>query len=924
MSQAICKLLYTFCKIRGEKVIVRFFSAETRHLELLLSAVEGAEVYSSHKEDGVESKTWSWEERYICLLWLSHLLLAPFDLATISSAGTGDIARPVIPNLDWPANLPGVTVRVIPLAIKYLGVAGKERDAAKALLIRISMRRDMQELGLLHALVQWAMSCLKSNTLMASSSSYYFIGLLSYLAGVLVSSLSTADMDPYLLKIFRTVQNISDEENTAFNNVHTSAIARKTVIKVLRTIGVLVLRKEYSSKGNEGITNEIVESTIGHLLDALADNDTPVRLAASKALSVITLKLDPDMASQVVEAVLESLNNNVLWENRSGNPDGPKTRDLSAVNPLEWHGLTLTLSHLLYRKSPPASSLGAILHSLLIGLTFERRSTSGSSIGTNVRDAACFGIWALARRYSTSELQSISTGTVFAAKLHNEDSSIIQVLATELVVAASSDSAGNIRRGASAALQELIGRHPDIVAEGISVVQVVDYHAVALRSRAVLEVSPSAALLSPFYEDALIQASFGWRGVGSGDATCRRTAASGVGLLASQFKARGDREPWQRISGLILKIEEQLKTLKPREIDQRHGLILSMAAAAGTLPKFLDSETVMERFWTQADYSDMETAVATILRIVQCTLQDAKTATLRRPELVSEATCRLIVAACPIIRIARVLEAFPKHATESKPGPHGSLNTEAWEHMLKADLYKRDGLEQFPPSNSPALAEIIETSTDVINASLRLSDPEALEAATAAALSLMLVCPNEEGENLIGSWTVAISEYTGNLARQPGYLFALGNVFEYAEEKGEICRLVLGKWQVAKDVESRVSLLQCLNRGKMMNAYTGEFIGMIAAGLDDYTTDARGDIGSLVRIEAAKAAGKAFTEIPRHDGHGGPTQLEKEIRIDDQWYADKEKFGNLYGRILRLAAEKLDKVRTEAQQSLAMLIRDPE
>jgi hypothetical protein len=34
----------------------------------------------------------------------------------------------------------------------------------------------------------------------------------------------------------------------------------------------------------------------------------------------------------------------------------------------------------------------------------------------------------------------------------------------------------------------------------------------------------------------------------------------------------------------------------------------------------------------------------------------------------------------------------------------------------------------------------------------------------------------------------------------------------------------------------------------------GSFTNMVADGLDDYTTNARGDVGSLVRIEAAKAA----------------------------------------------------------------------
>jgi hypothetical protein len=57
---------------------------------------------------------------------------------------------------------------------------------------------------------------------------------------------------------------------------------------------------------------EVIETTIGTLFEALADNATPVRLAASKALSVITLKLAPAMAGQVVEEVLASMKRDVL------------------------------------------------------------------------------------------------------------------------------------------------------------------------------------------------------------------------------------------------------------------------------------------------------------------------------------------------------------------------------------------------------------------------------------------------------------------------------------------------------------------------------------------------------------------------------------------------------------------------------------
>ena len=150
---------------------------------------------------------------------------------------------------------------------------------------------------------------------------------------------------------------------------------------------------------------------------------------------------------------------------------------------------------------------------------FSTRSTSGASVGTNVRDAACFGIWALARRYTTNELQAIDTTSATLYGKHG-NASLVQILATELVASASLDPAGNIRRGSSAALQELIGRHPNIISEGIKVVQVVDYHAIALRSRAVTEVAFQVSQLSQPYLTAILDGLLGWRGIGDANVCC--------------------------------------------------------------------------------------------------------------------------------------------------------------------------------------------------------------------------------------------------------------------------------------------------------------------------------------------------------------------------------------------------------------------
>ncbi|CAI4210571.1 unnamed protein product [Parascedosporium putredinis] len=390
-------------------------------------------------------------------------------------------------------------------------------------------------------------------------------------------------MDKYLIRIFHTINSITSggADFPNYEVINGSASARMILIKVTRSIAVLVLRQQPQTIQG----TELVETGIGSLLEKLSDTDTPVRFAASKALSIITLRLDPEMASQVVEAVLDSLNRKVVWVKDPTSPDGRLIRDLSSVDALEWHGLMLTLAHLLYRRSPPPDQLSDIIHALLLGLSFEQRSTSGGSVGSNVRDAACFGVWAVARRYTTQELLDIPVGSVFAARSHPEGSTILQVLATELTVAASRDSAGNIRRGSSAALQELVGRHPDTVEQGIWLVQTVDYHAVALRSRALHDVAIQATALATCYGEALLDSLLGWRGVGDAEAGARRAAGASFGAITFRLASLDAGKALRYLSDSVDTILRHVRKLQPRQAEERHGLLLCLAAVFDKVPE---------------------------------------------------------------------------------------------------------------------------------------------------------------------------------------------------------------------------------------------------------------------------------------------------------------------------------------------------
>lgn len=882
---AICRILYAFCKVRGEKVVIRFLNVETKYLELLLSALEESE----EKSDQGSKPAWEWEQRYVVLLWLSHLLLAPFDLATISTLDMEAHKNAPILGFEWPGELPGITMRALPLAVKYLSVPGKEKDAAKALLVRIAMRRDMQKQGVLDALVRWAMSSLRPRKDCPPASIHHYLGVLSFLAGVLRSAAETSDLDPHLASIFHCVYDITLGANEVSRGIVKLAIVRKTILKVMRSVTVAFLRQPLQILAHR----ELVETAIGYFLDSTSDNDTPVRLAASKALSIITLKLDPSMASQVVEAVLESLNRNVLWGKTA---DERPVRDLSAVNNLEWHGLVLTLSHLLYRRSPPADQLSDIIHALRLGLAFEQRSTSGGSIGANVRDAACFGIWALARRYNTKELLAVPTTAMLKGRTHSASCSILQVLATDLVVTASFDPAGNIRRGASAALQELIGRHPDTVDRGIEVVQTVDYHAVARRSRAIDEVATKAAELSTQYGEALIDAVVDWRGIGDVDAQSRRAAAAGFGKLCAQM-ALHDGQPGAGFTPHVQMIARRLGSLVKRQVEERHGLLLCFAA----LLEKMTQSALDGLIPCEMSHSLCESITSAVSDI----LDDYRQTNYRKPELIAEGTSRLLTCVLPIIELPGLGQDVVRSLTLG-------LNSSSIAHLRDLSLVSGQIAGKL---SSRHITKLLSLSRAAIPAWLGRSEPEVFEPAAAAAIMVMLFSSQQDSQQILQEWVtiVATKPASRTASTGQGYFHALAMAQMTAQKSEEhvgsttASQAILERWARDNDTNTRMTILQSLTRSGLLQDEPLMFLDLLFSGLNDYTTNARGDVGSHVRVHALRAVRSL---LAHSDSLLSRSELASNLAT------------KVFPSILRLSAEKLDRVRPEAQAAVSLMMRE--
>ncbi|KAG9193115.1 hypothetical protein G6011_03150 [Alternaria panax] len=854
LAHAICSILNTFCKVRGEKVIKGFFNNEPRHLEPILRELEASEATESENDDSVQQvAVRPWTQRYVLLLWLSQLLLAPFPLESMSALQVSADA-PVALGLKLPAELPGVTLRVLSVCMSGLQSPTKERSAAASLLVRTCVRPDMQKLGLLDAMVQWSLSFF-TDVSDEKTNIHQCLGVLSFLSGLLASA-TNEELGPFLAAIYLSCRKILDQESLAF--VKSSAVARKLVVKSLRNTVLHCLQATSALPGLDSTV--VLEEVIEYLLEALADGDTPVRYGASKALSIITLKLDADMASEVVEAILGSLTENIYWQ-------GPR-RNLNSVSPLRWHGLTLTLSQLLYRKAISTSHLSNVLNALLLSLGFEQRSPTGGSIGTNVRDAACFGIWALSRRYPTTDLLAVETASIRASE-HLKSLHVPQVLAIELVVAACLDPAGNIRRGSSAALQELIGRHPNTIEEGIPLVQIVDFHAVGLRQRAMCDVAIKAGELQSLYWEALFSGLLDWRGTGSLDSDSRLFAADAIGSLSKA-------QPPAVVQKMSIQVRDKLAALRPREVEERQGLVTALAALIDTTGVAIVNEA-------------HKTSHAPLMELWELFTNELKledkafTSPALRPQFTASSVCTFIGA------VARFTLQFP---------------SKLW------------------PSSLP-----VKQVCDLLNLCLaRHEEPvlNAIATAIPAIVSLLSKIPESKTVEVVTSWLDRLeNEASYNGQRCSGHAIALGaahgsliGLAVDTEREGlqrRIVKVLTFRCTSAVAIEARTVALRALgcllsSQSSQPNQLASDVQDQIASALhvalNDYTITERGDIGSLVRLEALKTVRLAWA-----------CDLLTERRNNREY--------DIYADVLRLSLEKLDKMRHIAYQVLQQRDNSP-
>ncbi|KAK4574838.1 hypothetical protein LTR86_001680 [Recurvomyces mirabilis] len=782
LDQAACTLLYTLCKVRGYKVIVGFFNNEARYLESIVAALE-RNVAS--KQDSERQSPWQVD--YILLLWLSHLLLTPFDLATISDKNPPNASTP---SLQLLAKLPPLATRCLQVGMHFSSSSTKAQDAASAMLVRLAIRPDMQKLQLGEPLVEHALRSLQQDDQAMQVTIYHRLGPLRFLAGIATS----ADLSELIPNMYQTCLQLLDVEDSALAS---NAVAKKLTVKIFRNIVLLSLRS--ASTGGALLSfldsSSVLEDVIDYLLRSLGDRDTPVRYAAAKAMSLIIQELDSGMGHEVIQAILDMFKQDL--------PRQTNKLDFRAADPLKWHGLTLALAHTLFKRTASPEQLPDIVIALVAALQFEQRTTTGSSLGTNVRDAANFGIWSLSRRYTTDELSAVST-----KELHfgSDQTSVIQAVAIQLILSACLDPAGNIRRGSSAALQELIGRHPNKVYEGISLVQIVDYQAVGLRKRGMVHVAARAAEMHGMYWTTLVGGVLGWRGIGSPDVLSRHAAAASLTALSRLTSASTSDAVAKQI---VLQYDDTING----DVETLHGLVLALAGIVRA-----DSRVDNQQMWAVVER--LPTSLASFsARTIQSELPAA--------------AAQLIAALCSLAR---------KSSSAQLSVPFETLET-LTERLLAR---QEDSILHHIPDLARALL------------ALKWQSEHAL-----GCISAQMLCKKVAADSVkstLGGAGRAIA--LGALA--PMYDRGLQG------DKASLAIDTLAALANAPSVDWRVvgsKALQLTIEGAA-EAHVDQSIMQtitraIHVSMNDYTVDERGDVGSLVRTQAIVCASDVLPFITR-------------------------------------------------------------
>ncbi|KAF9077650.1 ARM repeat-containing protein [Rhodocollybia butyracea] len=800
-------LLYAYTKFRGYKTIIRFFPHEVADLWIVLGYLDAP--------DSCVQIPSHWELRYVLLLWLSIVCMLPFDLTQFDEDEAGYTAS-----------------KIESVTKNYLSNAGLERESAALVLSRFYSRQDT--LDRFSAFIQWGQDILSQSPTLFTT-----IGLLHVLCEILKSG--PLELVQSRISSFMSLADAVDAKETLISNT----IVRKLRTKLISRVGLRLLPGKAGARRAKGrfLTGdsaaqqfdmeeetidvpEEVEVVLEQIFAALQDKDTLVRWSAAKGVARIAERLPAELADQVLETVLGHFAIHSMT--------AASLYDVPAIAEATWHGACLACAEMARRGVVSVERLQELVGWLSKALYFDLRK-GAHSVGSNVRDASAYVLWALARSQETASLAPLASD-----------------LARHLVTVSLYDREVQIRRAASAGFQEFVGR-TSLFPHGIDVLRKTDFYAVGVRRNSFLVAAPQVAEhmeYRPYLLDHLLDVALRhW------DNSMRRAGAESLRRICLvDIETLGPAA-----------IKRCVKLLEATDNSDVHGGLLGLTELASAYKEIYSGEALDSQKRKIFQY---------LARVPESTLLGP------RNEIVTAAACDLITQTITLSEISL--------------GVYSSVPN--WRKLIDFGLKHRDlAIQEAATTSMGSISRLVDCSSVVLLSFTLIRELKKGSPTSQRSLGRLLgvidynsfpSCLPQAIEALLGGVNRTAGPFENNVeARQTCY---------------EAIPLVLQNF--ATDLSHHLSSDVVLS-----------LFDALLDGLEDYTVDERGDIGSWIRMTCVNSLGIVVETLITRAQH----------MSNFESYLPPSKYHESIKGILKQGVERLDNVRQESGRTFLKLLSLP-
>lgn len=408
ITENIGEIIYYFSKIRGFKTITNYFSSDIYLIPRLIDILTGL------KND---------HEVFLILMWLSNLVLVPFNLNLIQPNLTQKLFDIGIHNLEKHSN------------------ASKNQIVSLILLSRLITRNDLLKDNWLQTYFDYIK--LEWEKPLDTNGSIKSGHLLTI--NKILKRCPLQDMEHHLAFLNSIIEQ--DLQILRYFNSNFTNLNILFLIKILSKLSqIFIIKGDFYHVSK--FINHLIHDIMNFILDQFV---TSLRYAMAKALSSICLNLKfhaTNYLSQLIDYLLRQLETS----NPLTNEFLEIVIETNRINIPKYHTILLFIGYISLNKTIPILFLPKVL-SIVHQTLFIEQKRFNYTIGSQLRDSSCFIVWSLCRLIKRADFKIL----LF------EHPGMMETMFLDLVFVTIFDSELILRRCGIAVIQEFVGRFGNVI-----------------------------------------------------------------------------------------------------------------------------------------------------------------------------------------------------------------------------------------------------------------------------------------------------------------------------------------------------------------------------------------------------------------------------------------------------------------------------